>query len=486
MMQLCVSIIETDLEEAIEASRKAVSMGADLIEVRFDHFTQLPKDFSPFKEFQIPKIATLRSVAQGGKYNGPDDQKMRFLAKAYKGAFDFIDVEDDFPLLRRRELDGMRMIVSSHLFDSSPRLMTVVERLVSNGSKGDTPKVVYKAESITDLASLVTAGKMFSLAERKFALIGMGPLGSITRVCANRFGASLTYVSLEPGKEAAPGQIDLATMKWLGGRAIITGITGHPLDHTVSPAMHNAAFRTLDIRGMYFKLPAAPVELESVARVMLELDMRGMNVTIPHKESIISLLDRLDRQAIQVGAVNTITNDKGTLIGSNTDIYGVAKTFELAKFDVKDKEALVVGAGGASRAVCAFLSEAGAKVKITNRTSTKAESLADKFDNVTAVRFDTIGKGRYDVLVNCTPLGMRGFPDELPVPIETIQDGMFVLDTIYNPEQTRLLGVAQEKGALPVSGKDMLIFQAMKAFEIWTGKVPAYEVMEQAFREALP
>jgi shikimate dehydrogenase len=304
-------------------------------------------------------------------------------------------------------------------------------------------------------------------------------------VCANRFGASLTYVSLEPGKEAAPGQLDLATMKWLGNRAIITGITGHPLEHTVSPAMHNAAFRALDVRGMYFKLPAAPVELESITRMMLDLDMRGMNVTIPHKESIIALLDRLDLAALKVGAVNTVTNEKGTLIGSNTDLYGVAKTFELANFDVKDKEVLVVGAGGASRAVCAYLSGAGAKVKITNRTSAKAESLADKFDNVIAVEFDTLTKGKYAALVNCTPVGMKGFPNDLPVPAEAVQKDMLVLDTVYNPAITKLLEVAQEKGALPISGKDMLIFQAMKAFEIWTGKVPAYEVMEQAFREAL-
>jgi shikimate dehydrogenase/3-dehydroquinate dehydratase type I len=486
MMQHCVSIVEAGLDEAVEASRKAVSMGADLIEVRFDHFPQLPKDFAPFKEFQIPKIATLRSVAQGGRYKGSDEHKLKFLVKAYNGAFDFIDVEDDFPLLHHRDLDGIRIIVSSHVFDTSPRMMAVVDRLVANGSKGDTPKVVYKAETLTDVASLVAAGKLYSLAERKFALIGIGELGSITRVCANRFGASLTYVSLEPGKEAAPGQIDLATMKWLGTKAVVTGITGHPLEHTVSPAMHNAAFKALHLPGMYFKLPAAPVELESVTQMMLDLDMRGMNVTIPHKESVISLLDRLDLHAIKVGAVNTIINDKGTLIGSNTDLYGVAKTFELANFDPKDKEVLVVGAGGASRAVCAYLSGAGAKVRITNRTNTKAASLADKFDNVTAVGFDTLAKGRFEAVVNCTPVGMKGFPNELPLPIENIQKGMLVLDTIYNPPVTKLLEVAREKGAVPISGKDMLIYQALKAFELWTGKSPAYEVMEQAFREALP
>jgi shikimate dehydrogenase len=311
-------------------------------------------------------------------------------------------------------------------------------------------------------------------------------MGSITRVCANRFGASLTYVSLEPGKEAAPGQIDLATMKWLGNRAVITGITGHPLDHTVSPAMHNAAFRSLHIPGMYFKLPAAPVELDAVTELMIDLDMRGMNVTIPHKESIIASMDRLDREALTVGAVNTIINDKGILIGSNTDLYGVSKTFELANFDVKDKDVLVVGAGGSSRAVCAYLSGAGAKVKITNRTNTKASSLADKFDNVTAVEFDSLAKGKYSAVVNCTPIGMKGFPNDMPLPAETIQKDMLVLDTIYNPEVTKLLEVAKEKGAIGISGKNMLIYQALKAFELWTGKAPAYEVMEQAFREALP
>jgi shikimate dehydrogenase len=145
----------------------------------------------------------------------------------------------------------------------------------------------------------------------------------------------------------------------------------------------------------------------------------------------------------------------------------------------------VVGAGGASRAVCAYLSESGAKVKITNRTLTKAASLAEKFDNVTAVEFDTLAKGHYEAVVNCTPVGMKGFPNDIPLPVETIQKGMLVIDTIYNPEVTRLLEVARDKGATPVSGKDMLIYQALKAFELWTGKAPTYEVMEQAFREAL-
>jgi len=275
-------------------------------------------------------------------------------------------------------------------------------------------------------------------------------------------------------------------MKWLGNRAIITGITGHPLEHTVSPAMHNAAFKAMHIPGMYFKLPAAPVELDSLAELMVDLDMRGLNVTIPHKESVISLMDRIDMDGLKVGAINTVTNDKGTLIGSNTDLFGVTKTFELANFDVKDKDVLIIGAGGASRAVCAYLSQAGARVKITNRTNTKASSLADKFDNVTAVEFDTLAKGKYDAIVNCTPIGMKGFPDELPLPAEVIQKGMIVLDTIYNPQVTKLLEVAKEKGATPISGKDMLIYQALKAFELWTGKAPAYEVMEQAFRESLP
>ena len=184
--------------------------------------------------------------------------------------------------------------------------------------------------------------------------------------------------------------------------------------------------------------------------MMLDLDMRGMNVTIPHKESIISLLDRLDLNAIKVGAVNTITNDKGTLIGSNTDLYGVAKTFELASFDVKDKEVLVIGAGGASRAVCAYLSEAGAKVKITNRTNTKAASLADKFDNVTAVEFDSLAKGSYAAVVNCTPVGMKGFPNDLPAAErERSRRECWCWTPIYNPEVTKLLEVAQEKGLRP-------------------------------------
>ena len=171
--------------------------------------------------------------------------------------------------------------------------MTVVDRLVANGSKGDTPKVVFKTETLTDVASLVSAGKLFSLAERKFALIGMDP-GSITRVCANRFGASLTYVSLEPGKEAAPGQIDLATMKWLGNKAIITGITGHPLSipsrrPCTMPRSGRSAFR-----GCTFQTPGGTSGIGIGHGDDARPGHARISVTIPHKESIISLLDRLD------------------------------------------------------------------------------------------------------------------------------------------------------------------------------------------------
>jgi shikimate dehydrogenase len=226
-------------------------------------------------------------------------------------------------------------------------------------------------------------------------------------------------------------------------------------------------------------------ELEDFLDVVEALGIRGFNVTIPHKESIVPLLDRVDPVAERIGAVNTVVNEDGSLVGRNTDVIGVERTFERHNVDVNGRTSLILGAGGASRSVLSFLTAKGADVDITNRTMGKAESLA-KVYGVNAVNTRVAEEKQYDVIVNCTPLGMKGFPQEMSISPHVLHEGQFVMDTVYNPTVTPLLAEASRKNAVAVNGKDMLIYQAMASFEMWTGKAVEYDVMEKAFREALP
>lgn len=487
MMKICISIVEKTLEEAVASSKRAAEKSPELIEVRFDHITPLPDDLTGFKEIQVPKIATLRSVSQGGHFSGSDREKAALFRRAIKAGFGVLDIESDSPLLTHasRDFRGADTICSHHNLHLTPETAEIVEILVSNASKGNVTKAAFKVNSVHDIRSIVEAAMVFSSTENDFILLGMGACGEMTRIHAKRMKCAFTYASLEPGKEAAPGQIDFDTLRRLGDEPVITGITGFPLDHSISPQMHNSAFVQMGIPGRYLSLPARDEEMEDLLELATELNMRGFNVTIPHKENIIPLLDDLDEIASRTKAVNTVINRNGEFIGTNTDVFGVARTFENAGVQVKGRRVLVVGAGGAARACTSHLSANGARISLVNRTRLRADVLANDFQGVQVVDRGEAEKMPFDIVVNCTPLGMKGFPDELPISPQVFRPGQFVFDTIYNPGITRFLSEAQGRGATVQSGIEMLVHQAIKAFEAWTGKSPPYDVMAEAARSAM-
>lgn len=458
-----------------------------MVEVRFDMMDELPHDLTLFRSIPVPLIATLRSVTDGGKYSGDDEEKVKLLTMAADNGFAFIDSESVFKGsdVLKRTSGNTRLIVSYHDHERTPKVSDIVHILVSCSSKGDVAKVAFRANTFKDVLSLVEASKAYSETGKEFVAISMGEKGVVTRVLFERLGASFTYASLEKGREVAPGQMDVSTLKALSGDIVVTGVTGRSLSHSLSPWMHNAAFSDLGIPGIYLKFQAEHEELPDLLGLMVELGIRGTNVTIPHKEAVIPLLDSIDPEAERIGAVNTVKNDDGSLVGFNTDVYGVRMTFEKNRFAPKGKKVLVMGAGGAARAVSAYLSSEGADIFIANRTAEKARALAEAFDGITVIKVEEVPDHHFDAMVNCTPLGMKGYPDEISIPAEAIREGQFIMDTIYNPPMTKLVAEGLARGATAVSGKDMLIFQAMQAFEIWTGVRPKYEVMRAGFEEGM-
>jgi shikimate dehydrogenase len=279
----------------------------------------------------------------------------------------------------------------------------------------------------------------------------------------------------------------------ISGKTKIFGIFGHPVEHTFSPGMHNAAFKKLDMDACYVPFGVAPENLGSAVQSINALGLCGLNITVPHKEKVIPYLDELSEEARLIHAVNTIEVTDGKLIGHNTDGRGFLRSLrELAKYDPRGKTFLFIGSGGAARAVAFSLALAGAK-KITFRDidMMKAAALAHDIQSklnveAEAISGDTLSSSasEADCLINATPLGLKK-TDPLPIQNNLILKKHLIVDLVYNPPDTPLLKSAKARGAKVLPGLGMLLYQGVIAFEIWTGKKAPSLAMKNALTSQL-
>jgi len=274
----------------------------------------------------------------------------------------------------------------------------------------------------------------------------------------------------------------------ISGKTMIYGIFGYPVEHTFSPGMHNSAFKKLGMDACYVPFAVPPGNLENAVRAVVPLGLRGLNVTVPHKERVLAYLDELSEEARLIGAVNTIEVRKGRLIGHNTDGRGFLRSLrEHGGMDPKGKKFLFIGSGGAARAVSFSLALAGAAVIVFRDIDTrKASLLANDILEKTGVPSMAIGQEMLpeytadaDCLINASPLGLRR-TDPLPMPAELVRRKHLMCDLVYNPPETALLKMAKKRGAKRLSGLGMLLYQGVIAFEIWTGKKAPVLIMKNA------
>ncbi len=276
------------------------------------------------------------------------------------------------------------------------------------------------------------------------------------------------------------------------GSTNIVGLIGHPVEHSFSPPMHNAAFDALNMDYAYVAFDVNPNDLKSAIEGAESLNIKGFNVTIPHKVDVMQYLDELDEVARLIGAVNTI--DFKNLKGYNTDGIGAVKAIEEVT-SIKNKNVVVAGAGGASRAISFYIAKYGAEsLTILNRNEAKAESLANDVSDsglIGEVASDSINAiGNYmdgaDVLIDTTPLGMHpNINDEPIVKADMMDEDLVVFDAVYNPNETVLIKEAIKANAKPAYGIKMLLYQGAESFKIWTGKTAPVDVMEKALRNTL-
>jgi shikimate dehydrogenase len=259
------------------------------------------------------------------------------------------------------------------------------------------------------------------------------------------------------------------------------GVLGYPLSHSLSPALHNTAFSVTGLNAVYLAFETR--DIDRCLQGMRGLGIKGMSVTLPHKSAVIPLLDEVDDRAKAIGAVNTIVNRGGRLIGYNTDAHGALHALE-EKTQLTGKTAVVIGAGGAARAIGFILREKGVHLTVVNRSRERGKALAHALA-CPFIPLDGLGERTADILIHATSVGMMPHTDACLVPEHFLKPAMVVMDIIYHPMETRLLRMARDRGCETVSGLGMFIHQGAEQFRLWTGLAAPIRAVTEAVKAVM-
>ncbi|KAH7572720.1 hypothetical protein JRO89_XS03G0002700 [Xanthoceras sorbifolium] len=524
---ICVPVMAESVEKMVVDIYKAKASGADLVEIRLDSLT----GFSPrgdiealIRECPLPTLFTYRfgsiqSLSRiiefllyciGSKmgslsvnylydntklgrwsYDGDENERLDVLRLAMDLGADYIDVELQVAREFNNSIYGKKpekckVIVSSHNYQMTPSvedLGNLVAKIQATGA--DIVKIATTALDITDVA------RIFQITvHSQVPIIGlvMGERGLISRILCAKFGGFLTFGTLESGIVSAPGQptindlLNLYNFRQLGPDTKVFGIIGKPVSHSKSPILYNEAFKSVGFNGVYVHLLVDDVA--KFLQTYSSCDFAGFSCTIPHKEAAVKCSDEVDPVAKSIGAVNCIIRREsdGKLFGYNTDYVGAISAIEdglRAKHNLSSsgssplagKLFVVIGAGGAGKALAYGAKEKGARVVIANRTYDRARELADTI-GADALSLADLGNFHPEddmILANTTSIGMQPKIDETPVSKHALRYYSLVFDAVYTPKITRLLREAEESGATIVSGLEMFIGQAYEQFERFTG-----------------
>lgn len=488
--------------EAMRADMIAASAeGAEMVECRLDFLEAMPDDAQLrclLADSPVDVIVTCRPMRQGGRYSGEERHRLALLARASlceKVAA--VDIEQDVPAEDWPSVAGGLTVLSHHDFARCPADLDRIAATM-DASGADVNKIAFTANGPQDA---MRAFDVIRACKKPTLAMAMGEAGLLSRIFAKKFGCWGTFASLRAGAESAPGQLSLTEMKHLyrwdaiGAATEIFGVIGSPVAHSMSPAIHNAAFATARRDAVYVPLRIEP-GAENFNRFMDAvaerpwLGLRGLSVTIPHKENALAYVgaENCDELAVRIGAANTITiSPAGDLRGDNTDYAGAIDALcgkmGIQRGDLADRRITVLGAGGAGRAIVAALSHYGAIVTICNRTLSRAETLAEEF-GCEARPLSDVGGTEPEIIINCTSIGMH--PNVEDCPISALPGSTkVVFDTVYNPLRTKLLAMAEAGGVQTVTGLDMFVNQAAAQYEIWTQSRAPVEVMRQVVIDCL-
>jgi 3-dehydroquinate dehydratase / shikimate dehydrogenase len=484
---VCVSVCATDLDALRNDCERAAEWG-DFIELRLDCLDSIDHIDEVVKSSSRPVIVTYRPAQQGGHQDLSRAERARFWKTAPHGDEVWWDIESD--LAGELSPDWKRVIVSHHDFAGVPTdLEQIYERLAA------TPAAVLKiAVQAGDTLDCLRVFKLLERAQnesKQLIAIAMGNAGLATRILGPSRGSFLTYGGLDDESATAPGQVNAPRLRSLyhidqiDESTMICGLVGLPVMHSLSPHVHNAAFESEGVNGVY--LPFEVRDAEQFFKRMvhprtreLSWNIRGLSVTAPHKQTVMRCLDWIEADAKEMGAVNTVVVENDRLLGYNTDAAGLVAPL-LARFEsLRDLKVAIIGAGGAARAAIWALQRQHAKVTVLARDVTKAQALGVSCEALSSASF-----AGFDLVINATPIGSGAYLDNSPVTREQLNGARCIYDLVYNPVETRLLREAREMGCQTLGGLEMLVAQAGIQFELWTGRKAEVAVMQQAARMGL-
>jgi 3-dehydroquinate dehydratase / shikimate dehydrogenase len=507
MTHLCVAIFVTDIAKAKREIALAGEAGADMVELRVDQFADEQQISDLIKHSPLPCILTCRPTWEGGHSDLPDDERLTLLSAAASAGAAYVDVELRTLRTVASGSIGRNVIASTHDFQGRPdRLHNLIVEL--NETPATVNKIVWTART---LRNNLEAFEIIADRQKPTIALCMGEAGLISRVLAKKFGAFLTFASLDGGAGTAPGQIPITDMKrlyrWDAIKADtkIYGVVGNPIVHSMSPAIHNAAFDHVGHNGVYLPL-LVESGYESFKAFMESflnfdgLDLAGLSITIPHKENALHYLQEkkaeIEPLAQRIGAVNTIVigSDK-KLRGFSTDYAAILDTITdtlgINRQDLAGYRIGVIGAGGTGRTAVAALAHCGATVVVYNRTRDRADALAAEFHGktgkVVAASMEKLCDSCCQIYINATSVGMFPLVDQTPwgkTPL-ALDDKTLVFDTVYNPMQTKLLREAAAAGAKTVGGVEMFVRQAAGQFFAWTAKPAPLNIMRNVVENRL-
>ena len=473
--------------ELLRRRRDAV-VDADLVELRLDGVADLDVA-GALAGRRLPVVVTCRPTWEGGAFQRFGRRAEAVLATALEHGAEYIDIEwrAGFTDLLHAT-GGRRIVLSAHDFDHVPDdLSERIRAMLDTGA--DIVKVAVAASRLSDCTRLLEVGTDCAAQPGRLVLIAMGDRGWASRVCAAKFGSAWTYA----GSLSGVGQLGPRALlneyrfRSIGPATALYGVVGLPVSHSVSPAMHNAAFSAAGLDAVYLPLPAADVD--DFVEFARAISLKGASITIPYKVSIADRMDEVDPLARSVGAVNTLRVSGTRWEGANSDVAGFLQPLRDRQIPLAGLRSAVLGAGGSARAVVAGAVVGGSgghracARPVAGRTGRSGGRAAGEPGSNIATGEWPPPPGSWDLLVNCTPVGMHPLVDDSPIRAEALT-GRFVYDLIYNPAMTRLLGEAQAAGCAIIGGLEMLVAQAQDQFQWWTGIRPDAEVMRAAAIEA--
>jgi 3-dehydroquinate dehydratase/shikimate dehydrogenase len=495
LTKVCVAIIGATPAEMIEKATSVVKE-TPFLEFRLDYLDKPLLALPKFKQFfadntAATAIATCRREANGGRFAGSLAAELDILCKAGPAGFHLVDIElESVESLKKNELQGLRdtgvaIIISHHDFSATKDLDGVFARIEPFAP--EFVKIVSTAKALVDNVTLI---RFLERMNDHTNLIGicMGEAGIISRVLGVRAGSAFTFAAATAGEETGPGQIAARTLietyriDQVDAATKVYGVAGNPIRSSLSPIMMNTAFRRETVNAMYLALQTS--KLSDLLKLVHEIPIQGLSVTMPLKQEIMQHLERTDPLSAKIGACNTVLRvpsgeNAGKLFGFNTDVAGIVGPME-KRMALRGAKVLVLGAGGAARAAVFGLRDKGADVFILNRTAETAQKLARQSGSKT-IKKEALAKTTFDAIVNATPVGMAG---NKAAPILEAKDlnTKLVFDLVYNPLETPLLRMARQQSINIITGVEMFVQQGARQFEIITGK-PAPE--EEMFRVVL-